>query len=173
MTAEGVTLIGIILIFIGIVAVIIVSDHAYRRDELQTIESTVRRPKSPGPQRQWTPAAYTHTAPARTPSPEQARLIMRAHRECRREECPRKDAACRVLVAHPPQSSRRRTASTAEAVSQRRIRAGAVPTHHTPTIAGQAGRNRPVRARPAPPDRVSPSFLGGTQPPYSSSSLCQ
>ncbi|MBU3063136.1 hypothetical protein KO481_16570 [Nocardia sp. NEAU-G5] len=41
---------------------------------------------------------YTHTAPARPLSVEQAHTITQQHRYCDAEECPRKRAAIRVLI---------------------------------------------------------------------------
>lgn len=42
--------------------------------------------------------AYTHTAPGRPFTVPQAHAAMRQHRDCRREDCPRKRAAYRTLV---------------------------------------------------------------------------
>ncbi|RDI41754.1 hypothetical protein DFR68_1302 [Nocardia mexicana] len=43
-------------------------------------------------------AAYTHTAPGRPFTVPQAHRAMQQHRDCRREDCPRKRAAYQALV---------------------------------------------------------------------------
>lgn len=42
--------------------------------------------------------AYTHTAPSRPFTVQQAHRAMQQHRNCRRDDCPRKRAAYQTLV---------------------------------------------------------------------------
>ncbi|MFJ1460834.1 hypothetical protein [Nocardia sp. N2S4-5] len=72
---------GLMVVFAGVVGVM-------RRVELEDEEPTQTLGF----------AAYTHTAPGRPFTLQQAHAAMQQHRDCRREDCPRKRAAYRTLV---------------------------------------------------------------------------
>jgi hypothetical protein len=99
MSAEGVTLVGLVVIFAVVIGVIIVNDLAYRREDLPITQRTQAsgRLKSSTPHTQW-PPVWMHDAPRCPLDVPDAHRIMQAHRECRIAECPRKQAAYRTLV---------------------------------------------------------------------------
>ncbi|GAB2728766.1 hypothetical protein [Nocardia thraciensis] len=77
-------LIGLVVIFCGVVGVVVRGELDEDDDEgpIQTLEFV----------------AYTHTAPGRPFTVPQAHAAMQQHRACRQEDCPRKRAAYRTLV---------------------------------------------------------------------------
>lgn len=93
---------NIIAIIGSVLGVTILSDIAYRREEIP-IARNGPRDKAAGGHRTtqnlvWYPSAYTHAAPGRPFEVQQAHEVMQAHRECSLDECPHKDAAYRALV---------------------------------------------------------------------------
>jgi len=103
MSVDGtmwVLVIGFFLIATTVVGVIIDRDIRYPRPDIVTR----RRDRDEHSDRRYPtvelpPArVYTHIAPARPPTVDQAHTITQQHRDCDTADCPRKMAAIRVLV---------------------------------------------------------------------------
>jgi len=96
MIGEIATLAGLVVVFLIVVGVIVINDISYRRDDLAAEPDRSTSAEHHRAQ-EWV-AVWMHAARPHTPTVEEARRDMQLHCECRRWDCPRKDAAFELLV---------------------------------------------------------------------------